>query len=111
MEFCQALITRIRQNTDVLRNLSLVILEKLKVMFTSMSKGSCHDFGGLLVGNQLRFLRVVLLFAAVMPFLAFFGRSIGCSLTSTNTTSKRVSLGWSAFLPGRRNLPERTRTF
>ena len=93
VKFCQALITSIRQNTDVLGNFSLIILEELKVMFTSMRKGSCYNFGSLLVGNQLCFLSVAFLFAAVMPFLAFFGRSIGCSLTSTSTTSKRVSLG------------------
>jgi len=111
VKFSQALIASICQDTDVLCNLSLVILEELKVMFTSISKGSCHNFGGLLVGNQLRFLSVTLLFATVIPFWAFFGRSICCSLTSTSTTSKIVSLGWSAFLPGRRNLPERTRAF
>ena len=111
VEFCKSLVTSICQNTNVLCNSSLIILEKLKVMFTSITKGGCHDFGGLLVGNQLRFLGVSLLFTTIMALLAFFGRSIGCSLTSTNTISNRVSLGWSAFLPGRRNLPERTRAF
>jgi len=77
-------------------------------MFTSTGEGSCDNFSGLLVGNQLRLLGVAPLFAAVVPILAFFGRSIGCSLASTNTTSKTVSLGWSAFLPGKRNFPERT---
>ena len=111
MEFCESLVTSICQNTNVLCNLSLVILEELKVMFASTGKGRCHNFGGFWVGNQLCFLSMSLLFAAVMPLLAFFGRSIGCSLTSTSTTSKRVSLGWSAFLPGRRNLPEPIRAF
>ena len=105
MEFSQALVTSVCQNPNMFRHISLVIFEELKVVFASMSKGSCHNFGGLLVGNQLRFLSVALLFAAVMPFLAFFGRSIGCSLTSTNPISKTVSLGWSTFLP------ERTRVF
>jgi len=71
VEFCQALITGIRQNTNVLGNLSLVILEKLKVMFTSISKSRGYDFSGLLLGDPLRFLRVALLFTAVMPVLAF----------------------------------------
>ena len=87
VKICQPLITRIRQNTDVLGNFSLVMLEELKVMFTCMSKGSCHNFGGLLVGNQLCFLSVALLFATIVPFLTFFGRSIGCSLTSTSTVA------------------------
>lgn len=93
MEFCQALITSIGQNPNMLRNLSLTIFEELKVVLASIGKGRGHNFDGLLIGDQLRFLGVVLLFAAVMPFLAFFGRSIGCSLTSTSTISKTVSLG------------------
>ena len=111
MKSYPCLVTRLCQNTYRLGNITLVILEKLKVMFTSLSKSSCQNFGGFLVGNQLCFLSVALLFATVMPFLAFFGRSTGCSLTSISTTSKWVSLGWSAFLPGRRNWPERTNAF
>ena len=53
MEFCESLVASICQHTNVLRNVRLVILEELKVMFTSMSKGSGHNFGGLLVSNQL----------------------------------------------------------
>jgi len=72
MEFRQALITSIRQNPNVLCNVAVVILEKLKIMFTAIGKGGGHNFGGLLVSNQLRFLRVSPLLAAVMPILAFF---------------------------------------
>ena len=93
MEFCQTLIASIRQDPYVLRNVALVILEKLEVMFASKGKGGCHNFGGLFVSNQLRFLGVSPFFAAVMLSLAFFGRSIGCSLASTSTTSKTVLLG------------------
>ena len=107
MELCQPLVTSICQNTDVFRNLSLLILEQLKIVFASTRKSRCHNFGRLVVGNQLRFLGMSPLFATVMPILAFFGHSIGCSLTSTSTTSKIVSLGWSVFLPGRRNFFER----
>src|SRR6266498_4844301 len=110
MEIGQALIASICQYPNVFRHVTSVILEQLKIMFASIGKGGGNDFGGLLVGHQLRFLGMAPLFAAVMPILAFFGRSIGCSLASTSTTSKTVSLGCNTFLPGRRNLPERTRT-
>src|SRR5687768_2996601 len=108
MNVCQALIASICQNPNAFCNLASILLEKLEVVFTPIGKGSRNDFSALWVCHQLRFLGMALLFAAVMPFLAFFGRSIGCSLTSTNTTSKTVSLGCNAFLPGRRNFPERT---
>src|SRR6266498_3962614 len=110
VKFRQALVASICQYPNVLRNLTSIVLEKLEVMFAPIAKAGCHNFSGLLVGHHLCFLGVSSLFAAVMPLLAFFGRSIGCSLTSTSTTSKTVSLGCNTFLPGRRNLPERTRT-
>lgn len=109
MKFCQALVASIRQNSNVLCNVEFLILEKLEVMFAPLAEGGGYNFSRLLVGKQLRFLSVSLLFAAVVLFLAFFGRSMGCSLTSTSTTSKIVSLGWSAFLQGKRNCFERTR--
>jgi hypothetical protein len=108
MKLSQALVGSIGQYPNVLRNIASIVLEKLEIMFAAIAKGSCHNFSDLLVGHQLRFLGMSPLFAAVMLFLAFFGRSIGCSLTSTSTISKIVSLGWSAFLPGRRNFFERT---
>ena len=110
MKLCQTLVASIRQDPNVLGNVELVILEKLKVMLAALAKGGRHNFSGFLVGDQLRFLSMSLLFAAVVLFLAFFGRSTGCSLASTRITSKTVSLGSSAFLPGRRNFFERTRT-
>jgi hypothetical protein len=109
MKVCQALVASIRQNSNVLCNVEFLILEKLEVMFATLAEGGGYNFSRLLVGNQLRFLSVSLLFAAVVLFLAFFGRSTGCSLTSTSTTSKIVSLGRSACLPGKRNCFERTR--
>ncbi len=93
VEFRQALIPSICQNTDVVCHLNLIILEELKVMFASIRKGGGYNFSGPEAGNDLRFLGMSPLFAAVMPFLAFFGRSIGCSLASTSNTSKTVSLG------------------
>ena len=111
MKICQALVTCVRQNAKVLSEITAIVLEQLKIMFTSITECGGNNLGTLLIRNYLRFLRVTLLFATVMPFLAFFGRSIGCSLTSTRMTSNTVSLAWSAFLPGNRNFPERTKAF
>lgn len=111
MQVCQALVASIRQDAKVFSEITAILLEKLKVVFAAIAKSRGNNLGTLSVRNYLRFLGMSPLFAAVMSFLVFFGRSIGCSLTSTSTTSKIVSLAWSAFLPGRRNLPERTNAF
>src|ERR1041384_6657852 len=110
MKLCQPLVASICQDANVLCNLQLVILEQLKVMFAALAKGSGYNLSRFLIGDQLRFLGMPPLFAAIVLFLAFFGRSTGCSLASTRITSKTVSLGWSTFLPGRRNFFERTKT-
>lgn len=101
MKVCQTLIACICQYSNMLGNIAALLLEELKVVLTSMSKGSGNDLSGLLACNQLRFLSMTPFFAAEMLFLAFFGRSTGCSLASTSTTSKTVSLACSAFFPGR----------
>jgi len=87
MKLCQSLIASIRQDPDVFCNVTLVIFEKLEVMLAPKGKGGGDNSSGLLVSNQLCFLGVSPPFATVMPILAFFGRSIGCSLASTSTTS------------------------
>jgi hypothetical protein len=43
-------------------------------MLTAKAEVCRKDFFGAQVGNQLRFLGVTLLFAAVMPALSFLGR-------------------------------------
>ena len=68
------------------------LFEQAKIMRAAIGKGRSNDLHGFLVDNHLCFLGVTLLFAAVVSFLLFFGRSMGCS----------------AFLPGKRNSPERT---
>lgn len=110
MKFRQSLIASICQNAQMFRELTGIVFEHLEVVFAAMTKGGGYDLGTFSISHHLRFLGVPLLFAAVMPFLAFFGRSTGCSLTSTSTTSNTMSLAWSAFLPGRRNFFERTKT-
>lgn len=109
MKLHQTLVASVGQNPKVFRELTGVLFEQLEVVFASMTEGRGDDLGAFSIRHHLRFLGVTLLFAAVMPFLAFFGRSTGCSLTSTSTTSNTVSLAWSTFLPGRRNFFERTK--
>jgi hypothetical protein len=107
----QALVASIRQDAKVFSKIASIVLEQLKIVLASITESRGDNLGTLSVSNYLCLLGVALLFAAIMPFLAFFGRSIGCSLTSTNTTSNTVSLAWSTFLPGRRNLSECTKAF
>jgi hypothetical protein len=110
MKFCQSLITSIRQNAKIFRKFTSLVFEQLEVVFASMTKRSGYDLSAFSVCKYLRFLGMTLLFATVVPFLAFFGRSTGCSLTSTSITSNTVSLVCRAFLPGSRNFFERTKT-
>ena len=111
MKFCHTLISSLCQNAKVFGKVAAVVLEQLKIMLASITESRGDNLSTFSVSDYLCFLGMVLLFAAVMPFLAFFGRSIGCSLTSTRMTSKTVSLAWSVFLPGNRNFPERTNAF
>ena len=111
MKFTQTEISRICQAADVFGKERAAFFEQFKIMLASIGKGCGDDGLGLLIDNQLRFLGVALLFATIMPALLFFGRSIGCSVTSISTTSISVSLGCNAFLPGRRNSPDFISTF
>ena len=111
MKFRQALISSVCQNSKGFGEVAAMVLEQLKIMFAPITKSRSDNLSAFSIGNYLCFLGMTFLFAAVMPFLAFFGRSIGCSLTSTTTTSNIVSLTCSVFLPGNRNFPERTKTF
>jgi len=97
----QAHITAIRQATDVLRNQVMAAFEDGKIMLASVIKDGRNHGVGLLIHNQLRFLGMVFLFAAVVLPLLFFGRSIGCSVPSIKITSISVSLACKALRPGR----------
>ena len=92
VKFHQTLIASICQNAKVFGKMTAIVLEQLKIVLTAMTEGGRDDLSTLAISNYLRFLGVTLLFATVMPFLVFFGRSIGCSLTSTNMTSNTLSL-------------------
>jgi hypothetical protein len=71
IRFCQVLVTSIRQGLYVFRNLEFLIEEKLKVMLATLAKSGGYNFSGFLIGDQLCFLGMSLLFAAVVRFLAF----------------------------------------
>jgi len=92
MKFCQPLISGICQDAKVFSKLTTIVFEQLKIVLASITESGGNDLSALSVGNYLRFLGVTLLFATIMPFSTFFGRSIGCSLTSTSITSNTVSL-------------------
>jgi len=101
MQMTQTEIPGICQTADMFGKETAAFLEQFKIMLASIGKGRGKDRLRLLVDNQLRFLGVTLLFAAVVPALSFFGRSIGCSVASTSTISIKVSLDCRAFLPSR----------
>src|SRR5215211_448411 len=52
MKFCQTLVARICQNSNMLCNVEFLVLEKLEVMFATLAEGGGHYFSRLLVGNQ-----------------------------------------------------------
>lgn len=111
VQVTDSLVPRIGQTADLLRQAASAVLEQYKVVLAALSKSCSKNHLCLWVHDQLRFLSMPLFLAAVMPTLLFFGRSIGCSVASINTTSINVSLGCKAFRPGSRNSPEFISTF
>src|SRR5215213_10251282 len=65
--------------------------------------GGANNLPGAPLDNYLTLQGVPLLFATVIGFLLFFGRSTGVSATSTTTNSISWSASWSIFLPGSLN--------
>jgi hypothetical protein len=73
MMFRQFLITGICQNAKMFRELTGIVFEQSEVVFASMTKGCSYDLDTFSVSNYyLRFLGMMLLFTAIVPFLAFF---------------------------------------
>ena len=103
MKMGNALITGISEAENTWGHVRAAILEDLKVMSASLSKSGGENFPVLRVDYELGFLGVPLLFAAVMAFLLFLGRSMGCSVASTKTTSIWRPLACKVFLPGNVN--------
>jgi hypothetical protein len=103
MPMVQSHVAAIGQAAGMLGNQVMAALEDGKIMLAPIGKDGGDHGVSLLVHDQLRFLSMVLLFAAVVLPLLFFGRSIGCSVPSIKITSIQVSLPCKAFRPGRRN--------
>lgn len=83
MQFTQSLISLVCQALNILGQNGLAGFKHLKIMRPASAKrGTKHGFR-LFIDDHLRFLGVALLFAAIAPALLFWGRSTGCSLTST----------------------------
>jgi predicted ATPase len=67
MKFHQTLIASVCQNAQTFRELTSIVLEKLKVVFASMTKGGGYDLSTLSVCNYLCFLGMTLLFSTIVP--------------------------------------------
>ena len=78
-----------------------------KVMTTTHIEGRTDNPARLLVHHNLRFYRVPLLFARVVPSLLFLGRSTGVSVASTRMTSISGASRTKTFFPGKVKAPER----
>ncbi len=72
MKFCQTLISSICQNAQVFGKAAAVVLEQLKIMFASITESCGDNLSAFSVSDYLCFLGMSLLFATVMPFLAFY---------------------------------------
>ena len=78
-----------------------------EIMTATHIEGSTDNPARLLVHYYLRFYRVTLLFARIVPSLLFLGRSTGVSVASTRMTSISGASRTKAFFPGRVKAPER----
>ncbi len=93
----ESLVARIGEIAGRGQTSHTAAFEKLKVVSTASGKGGSQDLLGIQVDHELRFLGMPLLFAAVILALLFFGRSMGCSVTSTKTNSIASSLDCNTF--------------
>ena len=88
MDFRQTLITSVCENTNIIRYFAGILLEKLKVVLAPKRKGGRKYLSGFWVCNQLCFLSVTPLFAAIISNGAsFLERKLG------NADLVRVSIG------------------
>jgi len=90
--------------------------EQRKVVRVSGAKRRCQNAPAVLFDHDLRLQGMALFLATEEGFTFFcaplpYGCSITHSVASTTTTCQAVSLGRSAFLPGKRNWPERIKAF
>lgn len=110
MEMLETLITRVCLSFGVWVQFHLGFFEQTEVVPSAIAEIGADDLkwsrlGILRLGqlgyDELGFERMALLFAGIIAFLSFFGRSIGDSEASIKMTSYSVSLSSRALRPGR----------
>ncbi len=107
MQFANSEIPAIGKALDPGCHLRQIILEDAKIVSAALAKGGGNDFQRTLIDHYLCFLRMLLLLAAIMSYVALPGRSIGCSVASISTTLSPYTPGLECFLARvNGNLPE-----
>lgn len=110
MNMLEALVTCISLSFGVWMQLHVGFFEQTEVVSSAMTEIGAYDpkwnlLGILMLGqlgyDELGFERMALLFARVVAFLSFFGRSMGDLEASIKMTSYSASLGSSALRLGR----------
>lgn len=110
MEMLETLVTRVSLSFGIWMQFHLGFFEQTEVVSFAIAEIGADDLkwsglGILGLGqfgyDELGFERMALLFARVIAFLSFFGRSIGDSEASIKMTSYSASLSSRALRPGR----------
>ena len=110
MKTLDALVPRVGLNFDLWMHLHVGFFEHTEVVSSARTEIGADDSKGRRIAllmlrqlgyDKLSFERMTLLFARVVAFLSFFGRSMGDSEASIKMTSYSVSLSSSALRPGR----------
>jgi hypothetical protein len=106
VELGDTLIAAVGQQFAVPVQAQPTALENLEVVLASLAAGDGENPARGFIHRYLAFERVTFLFAAVAATLLFFGRSMGCSLTSTTTTFHCTAAPRVALHPGSAKAPD-----
>jgi hypothetical protein len=110
MDMLETLVTSISLSFGIWMQFHVGFFEQTEVVSSAIAEIGADDLKrsrlgilglGQLGYDELGFERMALLFARVIAFLSFFGRSIGDSEASTRITSYWASLPSRALRPGR----------
>ncbi len=91
MQFRDALIAAVGEQFKALMQVKFALFVKSEIMSRAATLRRADNLPCATIDDHLAFQSVALLFAAVIAFLLFFGRSIGVSATSTTMNS----ISWS----------------
>ena len=91
MQFRDALIAAVGEQFKALMQVKFAVFVKSEIVCRATTVCRADDEPCAPVNDDLAFQGVALLFATVVAFLLFFGRSIGVSATSTTMNS----ISWS----------------